>query len=143
MATMTVEYLLGGSELIGHHIQSDMDMYELSRKGLPKKALLNLCENMNMSLRAIVSLLHITERTIQRKSHFELLDEITSAQLLQIAEIYSRGIELFNSKGDFKVWINSENTALGYKIPFELLSSPYGVQMVLDELGRIEHGVFV
>lgn len=142
MSTITVESLLGGSELIGHSIHSDMDMYELSKKGLPKKALLNLSDNINMSLRGIASLLHITERTIQRKSDSDLLDEMTSAQLLQIAEIYSRGIEVFDSVEDFQVWMNGESTALGNKTPVALLSSRYGSQMILDELGRIEHGVF-
>jgi uncharacterized protein (DUF2384 family) len=33
------------------------------------------------------------------------------------------------------------NVAFGNKTPLSLISSRFGTQMVLDELGRIEHGV--
>lgn len=138
----TVESLLGGAELLGHAIHSEMDMYALSKKGLPKKSLLSLSDQIDLSLKAMAALLHVTERTIQRKGDDELLDEVTSAQLLQIAEVYSRGAEVFDSTEDFQVWMRTVSPALGHQRPLDLLSSSYGAQMVLDELGRIEYGVF-
>lgn len=138
----TVENLLGGHELIGHRIDSEMDRYVLSKKGLPKKSLLNLSQQLNIPVKAIASLLHLNERTIQRKDDLDLLDELTSAQLLQIAEVYTCGMEVFQDADNFHVWMNSNSTALGHQKPIALLSSSYGVQMVLDELGRIEYGIF-
>lgn len=38
--------------------------------------------------------------------------------------------------------MNQSNMALDKKTPMSLLNSKFGVDMVLDELGRIEHGVF-
>jgi len=35
-----------------------------------------------------------------------------------------------------------EVAALGHTAPIKLLASRFGVDIVLDELGRIEHGVF-
>jgi len=38
--------------------------------------------------------------------------------------------------------MNHPNKALNNKTPMSLLNSKFGTNMVLDELGRIEHGVF-
>jgi len=142
MNSVTIERLLGGPEILGHKIHTGMDLYELGKEGIPKKALINLSQNINMSIRSISNILHITERTLQRKKDLDLLNENISEHIIQIAEVYSRGNEVFDTIEDFQVWINSSCKALGSKKPIELLSSRYGAQMVLDELGRIEHGVF-
>ena len=39
MSTVAIEKLLGGTELIGRPIRSDMDLYELGKAGIPKKSL--------------------------------------------------------------------------------------------------------
>lgn len=136
-----IEELLGGTEIIGHEIKNEMDLYEIARNGLPKKALVHLMKRLGFTVKFMASMINITERTIQRKSDIELLDKITSEQVLQIADIYSRGTQVFGSADDFSTWVNIENKALSNKKPIELLSSRYGAQMILDELGRIEYGI--
>ncbi len=142
MNTYSIENLLGGYEVIGVTIQTEMDLYELGKKGIPKKSLIALAQNIHMSTRAITNILHITERTLQRKKDLDLINESISEHIIQIAEVYSQGNDVFDTIEDFQVWINASNTALGNKKPIELLSSRYGAQLVLDELGRIEYGVF-
>lgn len=143
MSSETIERLLGGPEVIGRTIHSDMDLYELGKTGIPKRSLIFLAGSINVSMRVISQILHVTERTIQRKKDQDRLNEALSEQIIQIAEVYSRGSDVFDSPDDFQAWVNTANRALGNKTPMELLSSRYGAQMVLDELGRIEHGVFV
>jgi len=142
MSDVTIEKLLGGTGVIGHKIRTEMDLYEISRIGLPKQALLHLVTNLNFSVRSMTQLLNITERTIQRKGDSDLLDISTTEQILQVAEVFSRGSEVFGSPENFQTWMNTENIALGGKRPIELLPSRYGAQMVLDVIGRIEYGVF-
>jgi putative toxin-antitoxin system antitoxin component (TIGR02293 family) len=142
MSSLTIEALLGGKEVIGQAIHTEMDLYELGKGGIPKKALLDLADQTNMSLKALSSILQISERTLQRKKDSDLLNRSVSEQVIQLAQVFSRGNEVFNSVEDFQTWIETANKALGNKRPEELLSSRYGAQMILDELGRIEHGVF-
>jgi putative toxin-antitoxin system antitoxin component (TIGR02293 family) len=141
MSEVTIETLLGGYEVIGHSAKTDMDLYEISRNGLPKKALLHLAANLKVSLRALSQLLNVAERTIQRKADQDLLDSSTTEQVLQLAEVFSRGQGVFGSSTRFQQWINTGNLTLGGKRPMELLQSRFGMQMVLDELGRIEYGI--
>ena len=142
MSCASIEGLLGGSKVLGHKIQTEMDLYELGKEGIPKKSLIDLCKNINMSVRSLSVVLHVTERTLQRKKDPDLLNGMISEHIIQIAEVYSRGNEVFDSIEYFQIWINAVNKSLGSRKPIELLSSRYGAQMVLDELGRIEHGVF-
>lgn len=142
MSDVTMESLLGGRTVLGRSLETGMDRYELSRTGIPKRALLNLVSNLNLSLRSMSTLLNVAERTIQRKRDDELLDVSTSEQVIQIAEVYSRGNEVFGSPGNFQEWMKTENISFAGKRPMELLPSRYGAQMILDEIGRIEWGVY-
>jgi putative toxin-antitoxin system antitoxin component (TIGR02293 family) len=62
-----------------------------------------------------------------------------SKQILQIA---AKGSKVFESKDKFLAWMNHPNKDLNNKTPMSLLNSKSGKALVLDELGRIEHGVF-
>jgi putative toxin-antitoxin system antitoxin component (TIGR02293 family) len=86
-------------------------------------------------------LLPVSERTIQRCSSEDQFNSIVSEQILQIAEVAAKGKKVFEGKNKFLSWMNHPNKALANRTPASLLSSRFGIEMVLDELGRIEHGV--
>lgn len=142
MTEITIETLLGGASVTGHSIENSLDLFEVSRNGLPKKSLLNLIDNLGLSLRTVAGLLNITERTIQRKKDSDLLDQATTEQILQIAEVFFRGYEVFGSLDNFRAWLDIDNISLGGHRPVDLLGSRFGARMVLDTIGRIEQGVF-
>lgn len=54
----------------------------------------------------------------------------------------ARGVEVFEDKDKFLAWIEQPNKGLAGKTPMSLLKSRFGIEMVLDELGRIEYGVY-
>lgn len=134
--------VLGGKKVLQMSIQSQMDLVTLSNKGVTKDALLHLAKYLSFSMNQMARLLPVTERTIQRyalKKHF---NRVISEQILQIAEVAAKGSEVFEGRDKFLTWMNHPNMALAKKTPTSLLNSKFGVDMVLDELGRIEHGVF-
>ncbi len=51
------------------------------------------------------------------------------------------GIEVFGKQDNFNVWLNTKNIALGGIKPKELLDSSFGIQILKDELTRIEQGI--
>lgn len=139
---LSIENLLGGKETIGYSLNSEIDLYELCRAGLPKKSLMNLAGRVRLPISSISRLLHIPERTLQEKKDSDLLNETLSEHVIQIAEVYSRGNEIFDSMEAFQTWVDTPNTALGKRKPIDLLPSRYGAKMVMKLLGRIEHGIF-
>ena len=58
-------------------------------------------------------------------------------------DLLKRAIEVFGDKDKALQWFISPNYALGGGRPGELSNTPDGRQNVLDELARIEWGIFV
>ena len=121
---------------------SPMDYYRFSKHGITKRAVINLSKNTKMPISYLTTLANINIRTLQRKTEEEKLSTEVSERILQIAQIFSKGTEIFNSLEHFKDWLETPNISLDGEIPANLIPSRYGTQMVLDCLGRIQYGVY-
>ncbi len=60
---------------------------------------------------------------------------------INLTALYKRGKEVFGSDEKFNRWLNRYNPFIGGK-PSDLLNTTEGFNKILDELGRIEHGIF-
>lgn len=142
MELSQVVRILGGQKVVGKRLQNRMDLVELGSRGLTKDAVTNLASHLSLSLKDMAALLPVTARSLQRYGANQHLSSAVSEQVLQIAEVVARGTEVFGGKDRFLAWANQPSIALSDKAPLELLRSRFGMDLVLDELGRIEHGVF-
>lgn len=142
MALALVGDILGGEKILGRKIENKMDLVELARKGVVKDVVSNLAKYLSLSSKQIADLLPVTERTLLRYAGGQALNPTVSEQVLRIAEVTARGIEVFEDKAKFILWLNTPNKVFAGKTPYALLDSGYGVELVLDELGRIEFGVY-
>lgn len=70
------------------------------------------------------------------------LDPIYSERVLGIAQVLKKGETVFGDLKRFNYWLNADNIASGGVNPKSLLSSTFGIQILKDELLRIEHGIF-
>ena len=86
--------------------------------------------------------LNLSERTMQRyKKENKRFESIYAEKILEITLLYQAGEEAFGSKDRFDQWMSIENTALGGVKPKSLLDSTFGINLIKDELIRLEHGV--
>ncbi|MCX6226352.1 MAG: MbcA/ParS/Xre antitoxin family protein [Bacteroidia bacterium] len=86
--------------------------------------------------------LHLSERTIQRyQKEVKAFDPVSSERIIEITLLYKHAVEVFGSKKKLDVWLDIQNVALGGAKPKELLDSTFGLQLIRNELVRIEHGV--
>ncbi len=141
MEVAQISQILGGPKVLHMKVNERQDLVALSHHGVTKSALLNLAKYLSFTLNQISELLPISERTVQRYARGKHFNSAISEQILQIAEVAARGVDVFGNKDDFLAWMKQQNVALGKKTPISLLSSRFGAQMILDEIGRIEHGV--
>ena len=141
MEVAQISKILGGERILHVRVRQRQDLISLSDHGVTKGALLNLMRYLHFSLNQMADLLSISGRTIQRYSHGKHFNRPTSEQILQIAEVAAKGVQVFEDRDNFLAWMKQNNVALGGKSPQSLLSTRFGTQMVLDELGRMEHGV--
>jgi putative toxin-antitoxin system antitoxin component (TIGR02293 family) len=142
MAIETVVDLLGGSAVVNHPVRNWNDLVAISRQGLKKRALDHLAARISLTTKVMAFILQVSERTLQRYQQDDTLDSPKSAQLIQLANVFARGFEVFQDEDLFKSWMETPNVALGNVKPIALLDTPFGIQAILDVLGRIEYGVY-
>ena len=142
MELTRVEEILGGKKVLHKKIQDQMDMVALIEQGLTKEAAMHLAKALSITNKRLAELLPISKRTLERYHAKKHLDRATSQQLISLARLTARGFEVFGDPDKFVAWMNAPCTALGERTPISLIATQVGIDMVLDELGRIEHGVY-
>lgn len=129
-------------KLFHGELTSEMDVIEMSRQGVTKKALISFGDCFGFTPDRLAYMLPITLRTIQRYRNTQRFNPTVSEHIIRLARLIIRGTEVFESRENFLRWFTTPNTALGGKVPSDLVSLQTGAQLVMDELTRIDHGVF-
>jgi len=119
-----------------------VELLELGRTGVTKDAVSHLANYLSFSWKQIANLLPVTERTLQRYGLNQHFNPTVSEQVLHIAEVLAKGAEVFKEKKKFLLWLNTPHKVFSSMTPFDMLGSRYGTELVLEELGRIEFGVY-
>jgi putative toxin-antitoxin system antitoxin component (TIGR02293 family) len=131
---------LGGSHF--HKSSNDWDILNLTRNGFPKHLVMLLAKKISLTLQEISDIMHISERTLQRYEDDTVVKTEYAEKAIDLARLYDRGEEVFGSIDKFKIWIRTPSVVFKRQTPLSLLDTSVGFEMVLDELGRIEHGIF-
>ncbi|MEX0608087.1 MAG: antitoxin Xre/MbcA/ParS toxin-binding domain-containing protein [Balneolaceae bacterium] len=129
-------------EAVAYTTGSDMDMIEMARKGVSKKSLLNLSKLGSIPVKKLSELLPVSERTIQRYKNHEKFNSDVSEHLILIAKVLFRAEEVFENKNKMQNWLQTPLLGFGQKTPLSLLDTSFGAQLLMDELGRLEQGVY-
>jgi putative toxin-antitoxin system antitoxin component (TIGR02293 family) len=138
----TMRVILGGARVIRRPIENELDLVVLSREGITKASVVSVSQFLGVSMERMSDLLHTSHRTIQRKRDDESLGIYASEQTIEVAEVLSKGLDLFGTRERLTAWLNTPLWALGGKTPLSLLDTSYGTKLILKELGRLEHGIF-
>ena len=124
------------------HIKNENDFISVIRTGIPKQAMSHLMHVADISLNEMAAIIHTSDRTLRRYSPQQKLSQEQSERLIEMARLYSRGEEVFGTMENFRQWMDSILLPFGNKKPKEFLDTSLGIGMIMDELGRIEHGIF-
>ena len=123
-------------------VENVSDFINCIREGVPKKALDNLIEVTGINATEMAGIIRTSDRTLRRYQPKQKLNPEQSERVIELAKVYSRGEEVFGTLDAFREWMNSSVMALGNKKPKEFLDTSMGIEMLMEELGRIEHGIF-
>jgi putative toxin-antitoxin system antitoxin component (TIGR02293 family) len=124
------------------HIRNENDFISVIRNGIPKQAMTHLMDVADITLVEMANIIHTTDRTLRRYTPTQKLPQEQSEGIVEMAMLYSRGEEVFGSMEQFKEWMNTVLQPFGNKKPKEFLDTSLGIGMIMDELGRIQHGIF-
>jgi putative toxin-antitoxin system antitoxin component (TIGR02293 family) len=88
--------------------------------------------------------LGVSSKTLQRQkkeANFSF-KPIQSEKILELAEVVNLGLSAFDTSEQFYSWLKEPSFALGKMKPIDLIRDSYGKELVMDELNRIEFGIF-
>ena len=89
------------------------------------------------------SILHVSERTLQRYAKNNgIFAPINAERALQIAHVLHRAKEVFGDIPKFYHWIKRNPYMLEGNLSILSLTTNDGINKILTQLGRIEHGLF-
>jgi len=94
-----------------------------------------------LSKNQLAAFIDATPKTIDNyRMRRRRLGRIESEQLLQLTALYKKGQEIFGNSETFNQWLKQPASGLGGIIPFDLLYTQGGINLVMEELLRIEYG---
>jgi putative toxin-antitoxin system antitoxin component (TIGR02293 family) len=134
--------LLGGSQILGSQVKSDLEAHERLHQGLPRAALNSLVDKLHyIESDEVSAALGMSLRTLQRhKSEPEaLLDVQQSGRAWTFAEILAKATRVLGSQDEAEQWLRRSAIGLDQQRPIDLLTTPAGVKLVDDYLGRLEY----
>ena len=113
------------------------------KKGLEAHAISDLIEITGATQMDLAHILDLPEPTL--KKHIKVGKELNtglSEHILQLFQLFDKGMDTFGSLVEFKSWLGHESIALLAR-PVEVLDTITGINMVMDELIRIDYGITV
>ena len=134
---------LGGDRFIKRTIRHEFDLIDIAKEGLPMESVAFLQNNFGLTNKEMSLILSISESTYQRRIRTKSrLNQDETEKAISLAELYEKGMEVFDDKEDLDYWFNSPIPALQGKKPLELLGSMIGRKQVLNVLNALLHGLF-
>lgn len=136
---------LGGRRVLRREVESEIELAEVVRAGLPAKALDHLLAEFSHFVTRQQDVFRVvgSARTLQRKrSHGTRLSADESDRLARLARMLVRTETALGAAERAGPWLVAPNRALGGETPLSLLDSDAGTLAVERVLGRIEHGVY-
>lgn len=137
MSSMKVEEPLAAYGIQKNALDSNVELLRVARNGVNTSMLWDFLKVIGSSKAEFESLLPYSLKTFSRK---KLLDEAMGERILNIMKVFKKGEEVFEDIATFKRWLHKYHPILGDH-PKNFLNTATGCQIVMDELGRAEHGV--
>lgn len=112
-----------------------------SKHGLSAKVALDFIAVSGFTYEEFQETFKTTVKTIQNYAFQDLkLDAPLSEKLLKAFALFNKGAEVFGSVKVFQEWLNTSSVGLGNQIPFDLMDTITGIDLIEEELIRIEYG---
>lgn len=89
-------------------------------------------------------ILHLSERTLQRyaKSNTSF-EAIYADRILRMEQLIEMGLETFIDALAFYNWLKKDKRILGEILNFNSLKTASGIESTINEIGRIQYGVYI
>jgi len=110
-------------------------------RGFETATLDALKKRMELSTADLARWLGTSPRTLKRREASGRLTAEESDRLFRLARLFERTVEVLESEADARHWLQSEQHAIGGRVPLDIARYEPGAREVERLLGRLEHGI--
>ncbi len=125
------------------NIKDRIDLTSLKDGYIVKHNMVSLADTFDIPLNTMCELSSISLRTLQRYKPDKSLPLPVADRVVSLASLFVYGVSVFENKESFKKWLEIPLRAFKGKRPIDILDSITGIELVNDEIERIEHGVYI
>lgn len=109
----------------------------------PYRKLKKLADTVPFTQSEWAQMLHLSERTLQRYAKNNISFEgIYTDRIILLQEMIGLGLATFTDAQAFYQWLKKNKTVMGQALNFSSLASDRGIQLAIDQLNRIQQGVY-
>lgn len=113
-----------------------------TREGVPARSVAEISNLLEMPRTSFYEAVHISRSTNEaRIMKNQKLPPDDSDRIVRVARVLERAIDVFEDSQSARQWLKRQIRSLGGVAPISLLDTQTGYELVMDTLGRIEHGV--
>ena len=98
---------------------------------------------LDISVNELMTYLRISRSTWHRRKKAGKLDFNLSDKVLQFSKLIEYAESVFGDKDKVRLWFKMPSVVFENRRPVELVGSLSGMNLINDELIRIEHGVYI
>jgi putative toxin-antitoxin system antitoxin component (TIGR02293 family) len=118
------------------------EQIRVSRSGLPASTVDFMAKRLGMSRSLFLGEIDMKQSTIERRlAEKKPLTTTETDRLYRVEKVLARATEVLEDDAAATAWIQHRIRSLGGVTPLSLLDTDAGVDLVMDTLGRIEHGI--
>ncbi len=119
----------------------NISLLNKSKKGLNASSAIDFLSLSGFTQDEFQETFKTTVKTIQNHVNRDLtLDAALSEKLLKSFALFDKGASIFGSAKSFHQWLGTPAYGLGNQLPFDLMDTITGIQLIEEELIRIEFG---
>lgn len=124
-------------------------VYETKKRIVPATAVeykkfKSMAAKIPFTLKEWASIIDLSDRTLQRYANDnKAFEGIYADRLSQIEKVLHEAEKVFTSPVHFYNWLKEEHIVFNHILSPASLQTQDGIQMVLDELGRMQQGVYI
>ena len=109
--------------------------------GVYASSFFDLTSLFHLTKEELASMFHVSLKSLTRyRDSKQKLNPAQSEQVLKLKALHKKGIELFGNDEAFHRWLDKPAYGLGNRMQVQLMNTSTGIDLIIDELKRIEWG---
>jgi putative toxin-antitoxin system antitoxin component (TIGR02293 family) len=112
-----------------------------AKNGIRANNVLQVLKFYKFSKEFIANMLDLSTKTLDRYTkENRKLNPNDSELIIKLLILYKKGIEIFGEQAYFIRWMNESSPGVGNLQPVDIINTSGGIDLIMEELSRIEFG---